>query len=118
MSLPYLENTGLGDNKSFVVPEVGGAKFAKSTLAVADNAIVSTGQVAPECLLIVTDKTNQKVGFYLAEATVLTAIEADTSFSTTLGTDAKINVAYDTDQYKVENKLGSAIDISVTVIAI
>ena len=118
MSLPYIGQTGVGDGKEFITPEVGGAKFAKVSKGVVDDATFSTGLVALDALIIVTDKTNHKVGFWLAENKVLTAIEADASFSTTLTTDAKINVAFDSDQYVVEPNLFSTIDIAVTVIAI
>ena len=92
-------------------------------MALADNAVGSTGITQKVGMILVeytltADGVNHSAVFTLynnagTPTTVLTA-GSGTYFSITVTTDAKVNVYWDTNQIKVENKLGTEEEIIVT----
>jgi hypothetical protein len=92
-------------------------------LSLADDEVGSTG-ITQKTGLIFVDYTLTETGVHYSAVftlyddagtptTVLTA-GSGTYFSITVTTDTKVNVYWDTNQIKVENKLGSEEEIFVT----
>jgi len=81
--------------------------MSQSLGSIANDAVVDTGENEPTGVLTVINETDDEIAIWAVEGNTLIAIQVNTNFSDTLTTASKINVAFDTDQYKVENKLGS-----------
>jgi hypothetical protein len=76
------------------------------------NTNITTG--ATQCgIVIVKDTTNSRCAVYRLENTTLTAISVDTTyFSTTATTASKVNTYNSSGQLQIENKLGSAANLT------
>ena len=75
----------------------------------ADEVHVSTLANTIGGMLTVYDSTNQKVGIYRVEGGTLTAISANAIYSTTKDNAATINVYYESNVVKVQNKTAGTL---------
>lgn len=69
-------------------------------------------------ILIVGCSTDGISAIYRVDNSTLTAISAESTFSTTKDSASKYNVYYETDQYKVQNKVGDNKLIKVKFIGV
>jgi len=98
-----LLNLSVSSVPKFLVNVNGSVTAGQVSVSLADNAVHDTGVTTFFGLLIVKDTTTGVSAVYrLDGATTPVAVSAHTNFSTTQGTDNKINVYFATT-YKIEN---------------
>lgn len=84
----------------------GSLKINNATDADSDtDDVLSTGIGSSHGILIVGITSDDKTAIYRIDGTLLTAISAHADFSTTKDTASKYNVYYETDQFKIQNKV-------------
>lgn len=76
------------------------------------DEVLSTGQAGCYGLLIVAEKTGGITAVYRVDNQTLTAISAEATFSTTKDNAATYNVYWETDQFKIQNKVGNDKSVS------
>jgi len=89
-----------------------GIKYAADADSDTDD-VLGTSISSGTGLMLVSVTTDDDAALYRVEGSTLTAISANSNFSTTKDTGSKYNVYYETDQYKVQNKVGDNKDIKV-----
>lgn len=98
-----LLNLSVSAVPKFKVDVAGSVTAGQTSVSLADNAVHDTGITAFYGQLIVKDTTTGVTGiFRLDGGATPVIISAHTNFSTTQGTDVKINVYFSTT-YKIEN---------------
>ena len=98
-----LLNLSVSSVPKFLVNVDGSVTAGQTSVSLADNAVHDTGITAFFGTLTVKDTTTGVTGiFRLDGGTTPVIISAHTNFSTTQGTDNKINVYFSTT-YKIEN---------------
>ena len=70
------------------------------------DEVILTGIASGIGYLMVGCSTDTKNAIYRVEGSTLTLISGNTVFSTAKDTGSKYNVYYETDQYKIQNKVG------------
>ena len=80
--------------------------------------VLNTEIDASHGVLIVGVTSDDKTAIYRTEGQTLTAISANSDFSVTKDTASKYNVYYETDQFKVQNKVGDNKIIKIGFIGV
>jgi hypothetical protein len=99
----------------------GGIRITKNYMGVAEktalanNEVLNTSIGMNRGLLIVADMTNQKVILLRIEGSTMVSVSGNAIFTITKDTASKINVYWETDQVKVQNKTGGILGIKVAL---
>jgi len=68
--------------------------------------VLLTGVDTSYGVLLVVEKTGGITGFFRIDGSTVTSISADANFALVKDNAATYNVYYETDQYKIQNKVG------------
>jgi len=71
-----------------------------------DGDVISTGITASYGMLVVRDSVDGVCGLFRVQNQTVSIMDADALYSTTKDTAAHYNVYWETDQFKVQNKVG------------
>lgn len=85
----------------------GVAKSFYTNLDSDNNAVSLTGIQAGYGLLFISCSTDGKAAIYRVDNQTLAAISADVVYNTNKDNASTYNVYYETDQFKIQNKVGN-----------
>ncbi|OHB59620.1 MAG: hypothetical protein A2167_08665 [Planctomycetes bacterium RBG_13_46_10] len=86
--------------------------------SLASNEVLIT-PIKSNCgLLLVRDITNSRTGILRLDGTTITYLSQNAIYSLTKDTASKLNVYFETDQIKVQNKTASPVNLRVSLLGI
>ncbi|GEM_PF-5109103 len=106
-------NKMLGSDANGLLIAVSNIISSTANGALALDAVLSTGLSASFGILVVACTTDNVTAVYRVENQTLVAISAHANFSIVKDTGSKYNVYWETDQFKVQNKITGTKTIKV-----
>jgi formylmethanofuran dehydrogenase subunit E len=102
----------------------GGVRTGKAIMAIAEieslvpDGVLKTSIIGNLGILIVSDCTNSKVALLRIEGNTVVSVSANAIFSITKDTASKLNVYWETDQIKVQNKTSANVTLKVALVGV
>lgn len=113
----------MGSRKSAKYLE-GTVVVGKTFMGVSQEEDFAVNEVFQTCiarnngLLLVVDRTNARVAIFRVEGQTVVSLSANAIFSVTKDTASKINVYWETDNFKVQNKTSAALTLKAGLLGL